>query len=77
MRPLRVYSLNNIFTNRSAALTTVTVLYVMSLVHIYLTAGGLCLLTTFLQSTPSGNHKFLLLFYELVFFFFKLDSTYK
>lgn len=52
MRTLRVYSLNNFQLYHTAVLTLLIMLYITSLVFIYLITGSLYLLTTFLQVPP-------------------------
>ena len=49
MRTLRIYSLYNFPVYHTALLTIVIILYIISVVLIYLTTGSLYLLTAFLQ----------------------------
>ena len=49
MRTLRIYFLNNVPIDPAAFLAGVIILYMTSLVLIYVVNGNLCLLTTFLQ----------------------------
>ena len=72
MRTLRIYSLTNFSIYHTAVLTIVVMLYIPSLVLIYLTTRSVHSLITFLQFlllTPpaSGNHKSDLFFYEFFF----------
>ena len=48
-RAVRIYSLNNVPIGLAVFLAGVIILYMTSLVLIYLVNGNLCLLTTFLQ----------------------------
>ena len=62
MRTLRTYFLNNFLVQHITMLTIFIMLYLLSLIHIYLITGSLCLLTAFIQflfpSLPaSGNPK--------------------
>ena len=74
MRTLRIYSLYNFPMYHTAVLAIVIMLYITSLVLIYLITESLYLLTTFLQfplpSFPAiGNHKSDLFFYKFCFRF--------
>lgn len=53
MRTLQFYSLNNFPTYHTAVLTTVIILCITSLVVNFLTAGSLCLWTTFIHLSVS------------------------
>ena len=72
MRTFRIYLLSNFQIYHTAVLTIVIILYIISPVLIYLTAGSLHPSTPSSDSpTPplaSGNHKSDLVFYEFVFF---------
>ena len=57
MRTLRVYSLNSFQLYHAAVLTLLIMLYITSLVFIYLITGSLYLLITFIQFP--FLHKFL------------------
>ena len=71
MRTLRIYSLNN-FPIYHTAVLIIFIMYITSLVLIYLITGSLDLLTAFIQfllppPSASSNHKSDLFFYEFVF----------
>lgn len=62
MRTLRSYSLTSFHIYHTAVLATVTMLYIASLIVIYLMTGSLYLLTTFFHfplppPSISGSHK--------------------
>ena len=72
MRTLRISSPNNFHIKHAAVLIIFTMLYITSLVLLYLITGSSCLLTAFLQfPLPlfpiSGIHKSEVFFYEFVF----------
>ena len=52
MRILRIYSFNNFHMQHTAALITVTMLYITFLVLIYFITGSVYLLINFIQLSP-------------------------